>query len=574
DAPERILLDVNTMAEGHAYFEVKSIAVSPDHDMIAFAVDAAGDLLHTIRFKDLGSGEVLPDSIVNAEGSMDWANDNKTLFYARQDTTTMRSDAILRHVLGSGEDALVYFEPDDTFAAYVHKSRSREFMVIGSFSTLTSEYRLLRADDPEGTPRVFHPRRTGHEYYISHGGDRFYIRTNDRARNFSLMETPEDRTGMENWTEAVPHSKDILLEGVEAFEGHVVLQEKEGGLTRFGVIDRETRREHHLEFYEPAYSARLGDNPEYETRRLRFVYESMTTPDSTYDYDMDTKRKELRKRKEVPGGFKPEDYKSERIFARAPDGARVPISLVYRRGMRRDGENPAVLNGYGAYGDNNDPAFDSDILSLLDRGFIYALAHIRGGSEMGRYWYEDGRQMKKRNTFTDFIACSEHLIKEGYTSSGHLYAAGASAGGLLMGAVLNMRPDLYNGALVDVPFVDALTAMLDASIPLTTSEYDEWGNPNEKAAYDYIKSYSPYDNVKAQAYPNILVTTGLNDSQVQYWEPAKWVAKLRRLKTGRNRLLLKTEMGSGHAGASGRFERLKLFAFQYAFLLDLEGITQ
>lgn len=574
EAAEEILLDVNKMAKGHTFYHVVGPEVSYNHDIIAYAVDNRGRRLYTIHFKDLKSGKILDDVIPDATGDMAWANDNKTLFYSWQDTTTLRSSRIYRHVLGSDRDVLVYEEKDETFSAYVGKTKTKKFMVIGSYSTLSTEFRLLDANRPEGTFRIFHPREPKHEYYISHGGDRFYILTNDKARNFRLMETPDDDTGKEHWKEVIPHRKDVLLEEVEIFDGNIVMQEKSGGLTQLHIAGRKGENDHYLEFGEPAYSAYIGYNPGYKTKWVRYVYESLTTPESTFDYHMDTKEKVLKKQREVPGDFKPENYKSERIFAVAEDGTKIPISLVYRKGLEKNGANPAIITGYGAYGSSFDPYFSSNRLSILDRGFIYAIAHIRGGSEMGRYWYDDGKVLNKKNTFTDFIASSQYLISENYTSSRHLYCEGGSAGGLLIGAVLNMRPDLYNGVIAGVPFVDTLTTMLDSDIPLTTAEYDEWGNPNEKTYYDYIKSYSPYDNVTAQDYPNLLVTSGLHDSQVQYWEPTKWVAKLRSVKTDDNLLLLKTDMSVGHGGASGRFESLKLYAFEYAFILDLEGITK
>ena len=571
DNPEELMLDVNVLAEGHEFFVVGGLAVSFGQDLLAYATDVQGRRIYTIRFKDLATGETLADVIPEVTANVTWANDNRTLFYARQDPETLRSCRIYRHLLGTdpAEDALVYEETDDTFSAHVFKTKSRRYLMIVSSQTLSNEFRYLDAGDPTGEFTVFLPRERDHEYAVAHFEDRFFIHTNHEAKNFRLMAAPLDRTGKEHWQEIIPHRPDVLLEGFEVFRDHLVLEERRDGLMRIRVIPWSGAEEHYLAFDEPAYLARVSMNPEFDTTVLRYGYTSMTTPNSVTDYDMVTREKTLLKQEEVLGGFDAGDYRTERLHATAQDGARVPISLVYRKGMERDGGSPLLLYGYGSYGHSLDAGFGSARLSLLDRGFVFAIAHVRGGEEMGRQWYEDGKLLKKKNTFTDFIVCAEHLIAQRYTSKERLFAMGGSAGGLLMGAVVNLRPDLFKGVVAQVPFVDIVTTMLDPDIPLTTGEYDEWGNPNDKAYYDYMLSYSPYDNVEARDYPHMLVTTGLHDSQVQYWEPAKWVAKLRAVKTDRNRLLLKTQMEAGHGGASGRFKRHRETALEYAFLLDL-----
>ena len=572
-AAEEVLLDVNELARGHEYFNVGRRAVSSGQDVLAYAVDTAGRRIYTIRFKNLATGEVLQDTLPEVTGNMAWANDNRTFFYARQDPTTLRSHRIYRHVLGSdsSRDPLVYEEQDDTFSCYVFQTKSRKYLLIGSFQTLSSEYRFLDAGTPDGKFEVFWPRERKHEYDIDHFGDHFYIRSNFQAKNFRLMRTPVTRTAREEWEEVIPHRDDVLLEGIEVFRDHLVVVEREGGLIQLRVRPWSGADEHYLEFEEPAYVAYPTNNHELDTEVLRFHYSSMTTPDSTFDHDMVSREKVLLKQKEVLGDFDARSYRTERLHARAKDGTEVPISVVYRRGIARDGSHPLLLYGYGSYGHSLDASFRSERLSLLDRGLIYAIAHVRGGEELGRHWYDDGKLMKKKNTFTDFIACAEHLVKANYTRKDRLFAMGGSAGGLLMGAVINMRPDLFKGVIASVPFVDVVTTMLDDDIPLTTSEYDEWGNPGDKSSYDYILSYSPYDNVEAKDYPHLLVVTSLHDSQVQYWEPAKWVARLRALKTDDNRLLLKTYMAAGHGGVSGRYKRYRETAFLYAFLLDLAG---
>jgi oligopeptidase B len=480
---------------------------------------------------------------------------------------------IYKHTLGtdSASDQLVYEEKDDTFSCSVSRTKSKKYIVIGSSQTLSNEYRYLDANNPDGEFSVFLPREREHEYNIDHYGDYFYIRTNLNAKNFRLMKTRVTKTTKENWQEVIAHRDDVFLQNFEMFKDHLVLGERKNGLRQIRVISWDGSDDHYLDFGEPTYLAYISTNRDFNTTTLRFGYTSMTTPNSIYDYDMVRREKKLQKQDEVLGGFNSDNYTTERLYATAYDGAKVPISIVYRKGLKKDGSQPLLLYGYGSYGYSRDASFNSSILSLLDRGFAFAIAHIRGGQEMGRHWYDDGKLFKKKNTFTDFIDCGKHLVNEKYTNSDKLFCYGGSAGGLLIGAVLNMSQDLLYGAAAAVPFVDVVTTMLDDSIPLTTSEYDEWGNPNEKDSYDYILSYSPYDQVEAKNYPHLLVTTGLHDSQVQYWEPAKWVSKLRVLKTDNNRLLLKTNMEAGHGGASGRFKRYKEIAFRYAFFLDLAG---
>lgn len=570
DAGEEVLLDVNAMAAGHAgYYSVTSPDPSPKGDRIAYGIDTRGRRIYALEVKDLASGRVT-DRIEGVTSNTAWAEDERTLFYARQDPETLRTYQIWRHVLGTepAQDFLVYQEDDETFSCSVSKTRSRRFLMIASSQTLATEYRTLAADDPLGDFTVFLPRERGHEYRLGHHGEYFYILTNSEAQNFRLMRTPVGETAREQWTEVVAHRPDVLLEGIELFRDHMVLIERRAGLVHLRVRDLGTGLEHEIPFDEPAYSARPRSNDEFDTPLLRYGYSSLTTPDSVYDYDMDTRQRVLRKRQEVFGGFDPADYVTVKLQAKARDGALVPISVVYKQPAPKG--RPLLLYGYGSYGNSLDARFDPNVLSLLDRGFVYAIAHVRGGEELGRGWYEDGKLLKKKNTFTDFIACAEHLVAAGMTSPEHLYALGGSAGGLLMGAVANMRPELFRGIVANVPFVDVVTTMLDASIPLTTFEYDEWGNPNDPLYYEYMLSYSPYDQVRAQGYPNLLVTTGLHDSQVQYWEPAKWVARLRALRTDKNRLLMKCDMEAGHGGASGRYKRYRDRALIYAFLLDTE----
>ncbi|MDA2927048.1 S9 family peptidase, partial [Acidobacteria bacterium AH-259-G07] len=569
DGSEEILLDVNVMSKGHEFFRVGSRAVSSGQDLLAYSVDTAGRRIYTIHIKNLTSGKLLEDVIPGVTGNMAWANDDKTLFYAKRHPTTLRSYRIYRHILGTedpAKDELVYEETDDTFRCFVFKTKSKKYVMISSVQTLSTEFRYLDADNPAGAFAVFLPRERDHEYQVDHYRDYFYIRTNDNAKNFRLMKTPVDSTGKENWREVIPHRNDVLLMDFEIFKDHLVLEERKNGLIQMRIRPWSGADEHYLNFGEPAYLAYTTANFHLETPVLRYGYTSMTTPNSIYDYNMLTREKILLKREEVLGGFDSKNYQTERLFAAARDGTKVPISIVHRKGLKKNGKNPLLLYGYGSYGASLDATFSSPRLSLIDRGFIYGIAHIRGGQELGRQWYEDGKLLKKKNTFTDFIDCAEYLIREQYTSKDRLFAQGGSAGGLLMGAVLNLRPDLFKGVVAAVPFVDIVTTMLDESIPLTTSEYDEWGNPNEEKYYDYILSYSPYDNVEGKDYPNILVTTSLQDSQVQYWEPAKWVAKLRANKSDQNRLLLRTKMEAGHGGVSGRYKRHRETAFMYAFI--------
>jgi len=576
EAPEEILLNVNDMAAGHAFYAVGGLSVSPDNRLLAFGVDTLSRRKYTLHVKDLDSGRLLTDAVANTSGPAVWAADSRTLFYTVIDTLTLRPHKVVRHLLGTpvGEDLLVHDETDETFNTMVFKSKSDQYIFIASTSTLSTEYRFLPAGETGAQFRIFQPRERDHEYEVEHYNDVFYIRTNLDAKNFRLMTAGLEQTGKAHWQELIPHREDVLLEGFELFRPALVVQERKDGLIRLRIKPWEGDGGHDLDFGEETYSARISINREFDTEWLRYSYTSLTTPNSTFDYNMITREKKLLKQEEVLGGFDPSNYRAERHYAIARDGVRVPVSLVYRKGMVRNGANPLLLYGYGSYGASMDAGFSSVRLSLLDRGFVYAIAHIRGGQEMGRSWYEEGKLLKKKNTFYDFIDCAEYLIAQKFTTPEKLFAMGGSAGGLLMGAVVNMRPDLFRGVVAAVPFVDIVTTMLDKSIPLTTSEFDEWGNPEDKVYYDYMLSYSPYDQVEAKAYPAMLVTTGLHDSQVQYFEPAKWVAKLRVMKSDRNPLLLWTNMESGHGGASGRFRRMKEIAMEYAFMLDLIGIRE
>ena len=572
NADEEILLDVNKMAAGYAYYQVSGLFVSPDNRTLAFGEDTLSRRKYTLRFLDLESGEFLPDRIENTPGSAAWANDSKTVFYNTRDET-LRPSKTWRHRLGSSteDDARVFDEKESSFYHGVYRSRSGKYIMLVSESTLTTEYSYIPADDPEAEPLLVQERVRGLEYHPTDVGCVFYILTNDDARNFRLMAAPVKYPGRENWKEIIPHREDVLLERAEFFKDRYVVQERRKALPRLRILDYKDGVDTYIQFEEEAYDVWIGTNPEFETQTLRYGYESMTTPNTTYDYDMITGEQELKKRREVLGDFDPAAYETRRIWAEAQDGTRVPLSMVYKKGTPTDGSAPLLLYGYGSYGINMDPYFSSVRLSLLNRGFIYVIAHIRGGQEMGRYWYEEGKLLNKMNTFTDFIDCAKYLVEEGYTTHGKLVAMGGSAGGLLMGAVANMAPDKFAGIVAQVPFVDVVTTMLDESIPLTTNEYDEWGNPNDEIYYDYMMKYSPYDNVRAQDYPAMLITTGLHDSQVQYWEPAKWTAKLRDMKTDDALLLLKTEMDYGHGGASGRFQVYREVAFEYAFILKVVG---
>ena len=576
DAAEEMMLDANVLAEGHGFFSVGTWQVTEDERLLAYAADTQGRRFYSVRFKDLETGELLTDRIDSITPNIAWANDNRTLFYTKQDAETLRSFQIFRHVLGtdSAEDELVYEETDTEFGTYVFKSKTKRYLMIGCYQTLSSEFHYLDADNPQGEFTVVLPREPEHEYSVVHFGDHFYIVTNDHAQNFKLVRAPVTNPSRDNWDEVLPHRDDVLLQGIEVFREFMVVNERKDGLTQLRVKRWDGGDDHYLEFGEPAYTSYVHVNRDIESSVLRYGYTSMTTPNSVFDYDMVSQEKTLLKQDEVLGGFSSEDYVTERRFATVRDGARVPVSIVYRAGTSLNGTSPLLLYGYGSYGASMDATFNAARLSLLDRGVAYAIAHVRGGQELGRAWYEDGKLLKKKNTFTDFIDVAQFLIDEGYSDPGRLFAEGGSAGGLLMGAVANMRPDLWRGVLAHVPWVDVVTTMLDESIPLTTSEYDEWGDPNERRYYDYMLSYSPYDQVEAKDYPNILVTTGLHDSQVQYWEPAKWVAKLRALKTDSNLLVLKTHMEAGHGGVSGRYRRYRDTAFQYAFLLDLAGLGE
>lgn len=575
DGAEEIMLNVNDMAKGHDYFNVSGLEVSDSQDLLAYGVDTVSRRLYTLQFKNLKTGETYPDAIPDVEPGGAWTTDNKTIFYVKKDTTTLLPYQVYKHVLGTDvkNDKLVYEEKDNTFYTGVYRTKSKKYIIAYMGSTLSSEARFLDASNPEGNFTTFLPREKKHEYAIEHFGDKFYIRTNWQADNFRLMETPVAKTADKSvWKDVIPHREDVYLDNFEVFNSHLVVGERKEGLLQLRIIRWGDKTEHYVDFGEPTYLAFTEINPNFNTGKVRYFYSSLTTPGSTYEYDMETKEKKLLKQQEVLGGFDPKNYQSERVYATARDGVKVPISLVYRKGFKKDGSAPLYQYAYGSYGASTDASFNSARLSLLDRGFVYAITHIRGGQEMGRKWYEDGKLLKKKNTFTDFVDCSEFLIKEKYTSQDKLVAMGGSAGGLLMGAVVNLKPELYKAVVAHVPFVDVINTMLDESIPLTTGEYDEWGNPNQKEYYDYMLSYSPYDNVQKKAYPNMLVTTGLHDSQVQYWEPAKWVAKLRTMKTDDNVLLLHTNMEAGHGGASGRFKRLHDTALEYAFIFDVLGI--
>lgn len=576
DAPEELLFDCNEMAKKHSYFSLGSISISPDNTLAAFSTDTVSRRQYKIQIKNLVTGEIYPEKILNSTGSVTWANDNATLFYTRKDKVTLRSSKIFKHKLHTKvkEDVEIYHETDESFNSYVYKTKSRKYIIIGSSSTLTSEYRILNADTPNSDFRIFSERERGMEYSIEHYKNHFYILTNkDEALNFKLQKTKETETESHFWQDLLPHRKEVLLEDIEIFKYYIVVNEREQGLNKLRIISWNGQEDYYIPFESETYTAYVGNNPDFDSDFLRYGYNSLTTPSSVIDYNFKTKVHDIKKEQDVlDKNFKKENYSAERIWVTARDGEKVPVSLVYRTDLKKETGNPLLLYAYGSYGSTIDPYFSTVRLSLLDRGFVYAIAHIRGGEYLGRDWYENGKLLSKMNTFYDYIDCSKHLIAENYTSKEQLYAYGGSAGGLLMGVIINLNPELYKGVLAIVPFVDVLTTMLDDTIPLTTGEYDEWGNPNDKEYYEYMKLYSPYDNIKNQNYPNMLVTTGLHDSQVQYWEPAKWVARLRELKTDTNKLLLHTDMETGHGGASGRFESLKEVALEYAFILDLEGI--
>ena len=577
EAEEQVMLNVNEMAEGFNYYAVGGQSVSTNNNLLAFSVDTVSRREYTLQFKDLTTGEVLADRIPGTTGGATWANDNKTVYYSKKDPITLRSSRIFKHVLGTdaSEDVLVFEEADETFSCGIGKSKSEQYLMIASYSTVSNEWRYLDANTPNGEWKIIQPRERNLEYSCSHYGEHFYITTNRDAKNFKLVRTPIHATTYENWEDVLPHRDATLLEGVDIFKDYLVVSERTEGLNQIRVKRWDDAEDYYIQFPDPAYSAYVGANPDFDTKQLRYGYNSMTTPSSVFEMDMVSQATNLLKQQEVLGGsFDPANYESERVMVEARDGTKVPVSIVSRKGVKKDGNNPFLLYAYGSYGYSMDAGFSSTRLSLLDRGFVYAIAHIRGGQEMGRDWYEDGKMFNKKNTFTDFVDCGQAMVDLGYTSPQHLYAMGGSAGGLLMGAVVNMAPALFNGVIAAVPFVDVINTMLDESIPLTTGEFDEWGNPKNKDSFDYMMSYSPYDNVTAQDYPHMLVTTGYWDSQVQYWEPAKWMAKLRDTKTGDNLLIMDCNMETGHGGASGRFKRLRETAMEYAFFMMLEGIEE
>ncbi|HYF64978.1 MAG TPA: S9 family peptidase [Herpetosiphonaceae bacterium] len=573
DAAEEILLDQNALAAGLSYCRVGAFKVSPDHRLLAYSIDDSGAESYTIYVKDLASGELLPDRIPNTYYGVEWANDNRTLFYNVLDAA-MRPYQLMRHAIGGDPagDELVYHETDESFFLWISRTTSEAFLVMSLTSTATSEIRVADADDPAEF-RVVEPRRPGHEYNLDHHGDRFFIVSNDGAKNFRVLTAPVADPVQANWVEWLGHRPAVYIDDLDSFKDHIVIYEREQGSKRIRISRPDGGDVRYVEFPEPVYTFTPGPNAEWDSATLRFTYTSLITPSSVVDYGLDDGSWTVRKQEEIPSGYDPALYESERVFATAPDGTQVPMSLVYRRGLARDGGNPALLYGYGSYGFSVDPGFSANRLSLLERGFVFAIAHIRGGSELGREWYEHGKLEHKKNTFSDFIACAEHLIAAGHTSSRRLGIMGGSAGGLLMGAVVNARPDLFQAVIAKVPFVDVINTMLDPTLPLTVIEYEQWGNPNEPEVFEHIKSYSPYDNLAARDYPHILATAGLNDPRVSYWEPAKWVARLRSIKTDQNLVLLKTNTDAGHGGASGRYDYLKEIAFEYAFLFKTLGVS-
>ena len=578
DNTEEIMFDANVMAEGHKYFNLGGIKITENNQIAAFSTDTLGRRIYTLQFKNLQTGEILSDVIEGTTGSATWANDNQTLFYTKKDAETLRSFQIWKHILGTptAEDQLIYEEKDETFDVSVHKTKSRQFIMISSHSTVSDEYRFIDAATPDADFQLIQKRKRDLEYSVEHFGDAFYICTNqDDATNFKIVKTAITTPSQENWKEIIPHRADTFIEDFEIYRDYLIIEERTQGLVRFNIKRWDKQEDFYMEFPEETYTAYLGFNPDFDAETLRYGYNSLTTPASVIEYNLTDKTKIILKEQEVlDPNFSKHNYTSERIWATATDGKKVAISLVRKKTTELSEDTPLLLYGYGSYGHTIDPSFSVSRLSLLDRGFVFAIAHIRGGQYLGREWYEDGKMLQKKNTFTDFIACAEYLIAQNYTSPAHLYAMGGSAGGLLMGAVMNLKPEIFNGIIAAVPFVDVVTTMLDESIPLTTGEFDEWGNPKKKKYYEYMKSYSPYDNIEAKEYPNLLVTSGLHDSQVQYWEPTKWVAKLRDLKTDKNQLLLYTNMDAGHGGASGRFEGIKEIALEYAFLLHLEEIEE
>jgi len=572
EAVEEILLDQNELAMGQPFCEIGNFKVSPDGCLLAYSLDTAGDEVYTLYIKDLNSGALLPDRVDNTYYGLEWTNDNRALYYTVLDAAK-RPYQLFRHHVGdaAAHDTLIYHEQDQRFNIMLSKSKSQAYLFVNLDSAMTSEVWFIPADHATATPQVVEPRQQGVEYMVTHHDTRFFITTNDQARNFRVMTAPVTNPAKTQWQEFIPHRENVMVNSTEAFRRHLVVFEREGGVRQLRIIDLTNGQEHRVDFPDQVYTFAPNHNPEFDSNLLRFTYMSLITPNSVFDYNMDTRTFDLKKREEILGGYDPARYHTARLWATAPDGVQVPISLVHRKDLQLNGQNPTWLNGYGAYGVSREPWFNANIISLLERGFVIAIAHIRGGGEMGRHWYENGKLLNKKNSFTDFIVCAEQLIQQGYTSPAKLLISGRSAGGLLMGAVTNMRPDLFAGVIAGVPFVDVINTMSDASIPLTVSEYEEWGNPADPTFYAYMKAYSPYENVTAKAYPHILATAGLNDPRVQYWEPAKWVAKLRTLKTDNRRLLLKTNMGAGHSGASGRYDYLREVAFEYAFMLDVLG---
>jgi len=572
EAKEEVLIDANIMSEGYDYFRVGDIEISPDDKVMAYSIDTLSRRIYTIYFMNLETREVHKENIKNTSGSITWANNSKTLFYNLKDIETLRTDRVMMHNLNSNStDKEIFFEEDETFSVYSYKTKNDKYIIIGSSATLSQEFRYVSADSPNKDFKIFQKRVNGLEYSIDHFDGKWFIRTNkDKATNFKLMICDENRTNKENWKDYISHRQDVLLEDIDLFNNHLVITERKTGLRRIEIRPWKGGNSHYIEFEDEAYSLYSSTNLETNTNKFRFSYSSMTTPNSVIEYDMNSKEKIILKETEVLGGkFDKNNYVSLRVWAPARDGKKIPISLVYRKDMYKNGENPLLLYGYGSYGITNNASFSSVRLSLLDRGFVYAIAHIRGSQYLGREWYDDGKMFKKKNTFYDFIDSGKFLIKEGYSNDEKLFAMGGSAGGLLMGAVVNMEPKLFRGIVAGVPFVDVITTMLDEDIPLTTFEYDEWGNPNNKDSYDYMLSYSPYDQVEEKEYPAIFITTGYHDSQVQYFEPAKWIARLRDRRTNNEPLLMYCNMDAGHGGASGRFEAYKETAMEYAFFISL-----
>lgn len=576
EAKEEVLIDQNELAQDQTYCGIGKLGICSSNKTLAYSVDFISRRLYTIYFENLETGEILEDEIPNTSGGFAWALDGKTIFYTQKDEQTLRSNKIFKHVLGTdtSEDVEIFCEKEDAFISSVYRSKSKDYIIIGSYSTVSTEFRVLKTNDPNGEFKLFEPRKRDHEYSIDHKSGKFFIVTNlGGAKNFKLMECDEENTNSENWKEVIAHRDDVLIESIEVFNNFLVIDERKGGLTQFRVMDQINKNEHVIDMGEESYMAYMSTNVDFDTNLFRFGFTSLKTPSTIFDYNLESKTKDIKKVQAVIGGHNPEEYTTKRVEAKAEDGTMIPMSIVYKNGTELNGKNPTLLYGYGSYGHVVDPSFSPARLSLLDRGFVFAIAHIRGGEDLGRHWYEDGKMLNKINTFTDFISCGEFLIKQNYTNSEKLCAMGGSAGGLLMGAIINLKPQIWKAAIAAVPFVDVVTTMLDDTIPLTTGEYDEWGNPNDEEYYKYILSYSPYDQIEAKDYPALLVTTGLHDSQVQYWEPAKWVAKLRALKTDNNNLLLKTNMETGHGGASGRYEYYKEVALDYAFLLDQVGLV-